>query len=82
MSAVLVTVPTVTQNSLHPLSTSSITGFYGAGKDNIGKCTDNPPERHPIGIIGAPTSTIPHFYAEWLLCCNPPNLSWLWTGTE
>ena len=57
-------------------------GFYGAGKDNRGRRTDNPSGRHPIRSIGAPTSIIPHFYAKCPFWRNPPNLSWLWTGTD
>ena len=73
MPPVLVSVPNVTQNSLHPLSTSSITarpssGFYGGGKDNRGRCTDNLSGCHPIWAIGAPISFIPHFYADCLFC--------------
>jgi len=56
MPAVLVAVhvPTVTQNLLHPLSTSSTFWIYGAGKDNRGRRTDNPSGCHPVQTIGAP----------------------------
>ena len=33
-------------------------GFYGAGKYNRGRCTDNPPESHPIRTTSASTSII------------------------
>jgi len=59
---------------------SPYSGCYGAGKDNRG--TDNLSGPHPIWTIGAPSSITPHFYAEHPFCCNPPNLSWLGTGTE
>jgi len=85
MPAVLVTVPTVTQNSLHPLSTSSITACHllnVAWKDNKGRRNDNPSGRHPIRTIGAPTSIISPFYTECPFCHNPFNLSWLWIGLQ
>jgi len=64
MSAGLVTVPTVTQNSLtssfinfvHYCSPSS--GLYGAAKDNRGRCIDNLTGRHPIQSTNALTSII------------------------
>ena len=40
-----------------------------------GRHTNNPSGHHPIWNIGAPTSNIPHFYAECPFCHNPPNLS-------
>jgi len=46
-------------NFLHYCSPSS--GFYDAGKDNRGRCTDNPSGRHPIRTIGAPTFIITPF---------------------
>ena len=46
-------------NFLHYCSTSS--GLYGAGKDNRGRCTNNPSGCHPIQTISAPTSTDPPF---------------------
>ena len=83
MLVILVTVPTATQNSLHPLSTSSIislpsSGYYNAGKDNRGRCTNNLSGRHPIRTIGAPTSIIPPLYIltqaenklKYSLCCK------------
>jgi len=64
-----------------PIPTVMPSGFYGAGKDNTGRCTVNLAGCHPIQTIGAPTSIISHFYAECPFCLNPPNLSWLGTGT-
>jgi len=40
-------------NFLHYYLPSS--GFYGAGKDERGRRTDNPCGRHPIWTIGAAT---------------------------
>ena len=64
--ATLVTVPspTATQNSQHPFINflhycSPSSGFYGAGKDNRGRHTNNPSGRHPILTIGATTYIIP-----------------------
>ena len=53
MPTVLITVPTVMQKSLHPLSTSSIIAchlldFMVHGKGSRGRCTDSPSGRHPI----------------------------------
>jgi len=66
MPVVLVAVPTVMQNLLHTLSTSSkccapFAGFYGAGKDNRGRHTDNMSGRHRIRTISALTSIITVF---------------------
>jgi len=36
----------------------------------------------PSGLISDPPSSSPHFYAGCPSCCNPPTLSWLWTGTK
>jgi len=67
MPAILVTVPTVTQNSLHPLSTSSIIAcdfldFMVQKKITEAKAPteliDNPSGRHPIRTIGTPTPII------------------------
>ena len=62
---VLVTVPAVKHNSLHPLPTSSITArhlldFMIQGK-NRGRHTDNPSGCHPIRTIGAPPPSSPIF---------------------
>jgi len=79
MPADLVTVPTVTQNSLHPLSTSCITAcrLYGAEKDNSGRRTEN-----PTWTSVAPTSINPYFYAKHRFCRNSTNLSRLVTNTQ
>jgi len=87
MPAVLVAVPTVTQNSLHPLSTSSIIArhlldFMVQEKDNSDRRTDSPSERHPIRTIDAPPPASSHFHTECPFCRKPRNLSWLGTGTE
>jgi len=37
---------------------------------------------HPFRLNGAPTSAIPQFLAGCPSLHNPPNLSWLWTGTK
>ena len=76
MPTVLVTVPTVMQNYCYAELTASFinflhhclpsSGFYGAGKDNRGRHTNNPSGRHPILTTGATTYIIP----------------WLGTGTE
>jgi len=36
----------------------------------------------PSKPISDPVSSSPHFYAGCRSCCNPPNLSWLETGTK
>jgi len=46
-------------NFIYYCSPSS--GFYGAGKDNKDRRTDNPPERHPIRTIDAPPPSSPIF---------------------
>jgi len=83
MPAVLVTVPMVTQNSLHPLSTSSIIAhhllyFSGAGKSNRGRCTDSPSGRHPIRTIGAPTFVIPPFLHQMPFQPQPSQFILAW----
>ena len=87
MPAVLVAGPTVTHNSLHPLSTSSTTARHVLDFMVQGKIadTDAPTVRldaTPSGLSGALTSIIPHFYAEYPFCRNPPNLSWFGTGNR
>jgi len=52
-------------------------GLYGAREDNKGRHTDNPARRHSIQTNQRPTSIFPYFS-----CRNPPNLSWLGTGTK
>jgi len=68
MLAVLVAVPTVIQNSLHPLSSFAI--------------IDPPPSGFMVQGKIAEADASPHFYAECPFCCNPPDLSWLGTGIE
>jgi len=58
MLAVLVAVPTIMQNLLHPLSTSAIFWILWCRKDNRGRRTDNPSGYHPIWTISTPTSII------------------------
>jgi len=36
----------------------------------------------PSGLISNPPPSSPHFYARCPSCRNPPNLSWLGTGTK
>ena len=59
-------------NFLHYCSPSS--GFYGAGKDNRSRCTDNLSGSHPIWTIGAPR---PHLHHPPIFCQMPflPQLS-------
>ena len=77
MPAVLIAVPTtVTQNSLHPLSTSSITARqlldFTVQAKITGRCTNNPSGRHPILTIGAaPISIIPLFLHRMPLLPQP-----------
>ena len=87
MSAVLVAVPTVTQNSLHPSTISSIIACHLLDFVVQGKITeaDAPTIRldaTPSGLLVSPPLSSPHFYAEYHFCRNPPNLSWLRAGTE
>ena len=88
MPAVLVTVPTVMQNSLHPLSTSSTTARHLLDFMVQGKITkaDTPTIRldaTPSGLSVPPSpSSPPHFHAECPFCRNPLNLSWRGTGTK
>jgi len=78
--AVLVTVPTVMQNSLHPLSTSSITARHLLEFMMRRKITEA--DATPSKLSVPPPPSLPHFYAECPICRNPPNLSWPGTGTE
>jgi len=57
-------------NFLHYCSSSS--GLHGAGKDNRGRCTDNPSGRHPIRTIGASTSIITIFMPNALSTATLP----------
>jgi len=59
-----------------------ILDFKRCGKDNRGKCADNPTGCHLIRTIDAPPPSSPQFYAGCPSCRNPPNLSWLGTGTK
>jgi len=81
MPAVLVAVPAVTQNSLHPLSTSSIMARHLLDFVEQGKITEADAPTicltPPIRTIGAPSPPSPHFYAECHFCRNPPDLSCL-----
>jgi len=36
----------------------------------------------PSGLISDPPPSSPYFCAGCPSCCNPPNLSWLGTGTK
>ena len=67
MLAVLVAVPSATVNSLHPLSTYSITVRHLLDIMEQGKITEadaptGPSGCHPIWTVGALTSSIPHFF--------------------
>jgi len=55
--------------------------FMVPREDNRGRHTNNPAGHHSIPTNQRATSVIPHFYAVCLSCYNPPNLSWLATGT-
>jgi len=57
-------------------------GFYGAGEDNRGRHTDSLAGSHPIRTINAPTSIIPTIFMLCPSFRNPPNFSWLGTGTK
>ena len=88
MPAVLVTVYTVMQYELAAsLSTSSIIARHlldfmqqqkitEAGTSTI--CLDTTLS----GLLVPPPPSSPHFYAKCSFRRNPPNLSWLGTGTE
>jgi len=79
MPAVLVAVPVATQNSLHPLLTSSNTARHLLDFMVQGKITKGDAQTIHLGAL--PPSS-PHFYAECSFCHNPPNLSWLGRDTE
>ena len=86
MPAVLVTIPTVTQNSLHPLSTSSIIARHLLGFMQ-GKMTEaDAPTIHldatPTTLSVPPPQSSPHFYAVWPFCHNAASLFWLGTDAE
>jgi len=84
MPAVLVAVPTVMQNSLHPISISHITARHLLDfmaqiteADTLTICLDATQPR--LSVLRPPSS--PHFMLN-AVCQNPPNLSRLGTGTE
>jgi len=52
-------------------------GLYGAREDN-----DNLAGATPSGLISDRSPSSPHFYARCPSFRNPPNLSWLGTGTK
>ena len=74
----------VTRRDIHPLTPETCCGSLSSfwilrsmrKIINRGRCTDNPAGRHPIRTIDAPISI------ECPSCRNPPNLSWLGTGTK
>jgi len=74
MPAFLLTVPTDTHNSL--------LDFMVQGKiteaDALTICLDATQSR----LLVPPPPLSPNFYVECPFCCDPPNLSWLVTGTE
>jgi len=84
MPAVLVAVPTVKPNLLHPLSTSSITARHLLEfmvQEKI-KEADAPTIRLDATPSGLSLHYLCHFYAKCPFCCNPHNLSWLGTYTH
>ena len=54
-------------------------GFYGAVKDNRGRCTANPSEHHTIQTISFPTSIITHGHRKMLTCIFAYLVAWLAT---
>ena len=84
MPAVLVAVPTVKPNLLHPLSTSSITARHLLEFMVQEKITeaDAPTIRLDATPSGLSLHYLCHFYAKCPFCCNPHNLSWLGTYTH
>jgi len=87
MQAVLVALPTVMQNLLHPTTTFSIIAhhlldFMVQGKIT-GRCTDNPFGHHPIWIIDAPTPYHPPIFTlNALSATTLSHLSWLGAGIK
>ena len=78
MLAVLVTVPTVSQNSLHPLSTSSITARHLLDFMVEGEITDSDAlticlDATRSGLSVPPSPSFPPFYPKCPFCCNPPS---------
>ena len=87
MLAVLVTVPTVSQNSLHPLSTSSITARHLLDFMVEGKITDSDAlticlDATRSGLSVPHLHLSPRFTPNALPVATLPVLSWLETGTE
>ena len=87
----LVTVPTVMQNSLRPLSTSCIIACYLLYFMVQGKITEASwltvhlhITRHPIWTVGAPLLSFPPFLCQMPFLSQPSQffLSWLGTGTK
>jgi len=63
----------------------SSSGLYGAREDIRGSEADTPTIQlgaTPSGLISDPPPSYPHFYTGYPSCHNPPNLSWLGTGTK
>jgi len=57
--------------------------FLVQNEDNTGRCTNNPYGLPPILTNWCPHLYYPqHFYAGCPSWHNPPNLSWLGTGTK
>ena len=57
-------------------------GLCGAREDNRRRHTNNPAGHHSMQTNQQPTSITPHFYAGCPSYHNPPNLSWVGTGTK
>ena len=79
-------LPTVTQNSLHPLSPSSISARHLLDFMAQGKITEADElsihlDAIPSGL-SVPLTSSSHFYTECPFCRNAPNLSCFGTGTE
>jgi len=84
---VLVAVPTVILNSLHHLSTSSITArhlleFMVQGKITEAGALTIRLDATPSALSVPLPSSSPHVYTKCPFCHDPPNLPWLATGTE
>jgi len=56
--------------------------LWGARGDIKGRHIDNEAGRHSNRTNQRSTSITLHFYTRCPSCHNPPNLSWLWTGTK
>ena len=56
-------------------------GLYGAREDNRADTPTIWLGATPPGLISDAPPSSPHFYAGCPSCRNPPNLSWLETGT-